>query len=204
MNIAFYPFWAARTLLSLIQVISITTLTYIIYRQTQWIGYALLFLFVYLLVQATAGITLHLLMKRNTLSRLMISIPLTKALLLIGISFSLPLLKLHIVLMCLGALFLLVVIRWEAMVLERLQPRLVGGEDIAKTDNLLSFSNYTITGIGLIMTVITILYLGPTQALWAAAALSLAVLALIVTIRHLTYSTSCASISMDTRRPLHK
>lgn len=204
MNIAFYPFWAARTLLSLIQVISITTLTCLIYRQTEWIGYAMLLLFVCLLAHVVAKYTFPMVMKRRTFTKLLIGIPLSKALLLIGIASSLPHMKLHSTPMFIGAVILSVVIRWEALVLEKLQPRLVEGEDIAKASSLLSFSNYTVAGIGLVMTIIAILYLGRAQVLWGAAALSLAALALIVTVHHLTHKPSSTPISPNTRRPLHK
>ncbi|WP_434750179.1 hypothetical protein [Paenibacillus amylolyticus] len=204
MNIAFYPFWAARTLLSLIQVILITTLTCLIYSQTEWIGHALLFLCFYGLAHTAARFAFDFLMRRFTLSRLMIGVPLTKILLLVGIAFSLPHLTVHITLMFTGTVLFSAIIRWESLSLETLQPRLVKGEDITKANSLLSFSNYTVTGIGLIMTVITILYVGPAQAIWAAVALSLAALALIVTVLHLIHSLSNTSISLNTRRPLHK
>ena len=186
MNIAFYPFWAARTLFSLIQVISITTLTCLIYRQTEWIGYALLFLCVYLLGHVSARFTFHMLIQRYTFSRLLIGIPVTKTLLLIGIASSLPHLKLHMAITLIGAALLSVINGWEVWVLNKLQSQLTGGEDIAKASSLLSFSNYTVAGIGLVMTIIAILYLGRAQVLWAAVALSLVALALIVTVHHLT------------------
>ncbi|MCM3133774.1 hypothetical protein M3629_13355 [Paenibacillus polysaccharolyticus] len=128
----------------------------------------------------------------------------TKALLLIGIASSLPHLRLHSTPIFISAVVLSVAIRWEALVLEELQPGLLEGEDISKASSLLSFSNYTVAGIGLIMTIIAILYLGQTHVLWAAVALSLATLALILTVYHLTHRLSSTSISLDTRRPLHK
>lgn len=204
MHIAFYPFWAARTLLSLIQVISITTLTCLIYRQTESIGYALLLLCVYLIAYAAAKFSFHKLMKHCIFSRLLIGIPVTKTLLLIGIASSLPYLRLHIAVMFMGATLLAVVNCWEALVLKKLQSRLMRGEDIAKASSLLSFSNYTVAGIGLVMTIIAILYLGRAQVLWAAVALSLAALALIVTVHRLTHKLPSTSISLDIRRPLHK
>lgn len=203
MNIAFYPFWAARTLLSLIHVISITTMTCLLYRQIEFIPGTLLFLGFYAVSYAAAKFAFPFLMKRFALSRLIIGIPLTKTLLLIGISVSLPDLTLHTVLMFTGAVVLSAASRWESLFLEELRPKLVEREDIMKTNSLLSFSKFTVSAIGLVMTGITILYLGPIQALWAAACLSLAALAMIVTVHHLIHSHSSHSLKRGTRQPLH-
>lgn len=204
MNIAFYPFWAARTLLSLIQVISITTLTYLVYKQTGFIPGTLLFLCLYAGSFVAAKFAFPFLMKRAALSGLIIGIPLIKTLLLIGMALSLPHLTLHMVLVFAGAVALSAASHWESLFLEELRPKLVEREDIVKANSLLSFSKYTVSAIGLVMTGITIQYLGPIQSLWAAACLSLAALAMILTVHHLIHSYSSYSIKQGTRRPFHK
>ena len=70
MNIAFYPFWGAKTLHSLVQVISVTTMTCLAYKQTEMIRYTLLFLCVYVMAYLAASVMFQPLIKRCALSRL--------------------------------------------------------------------------------------------------------------------------------------
>ncbi|WP_427050451.1 hypothetical protein [Paenibacillus sp. TC-CSREp1] len=204
MNIAFYPFWAASTLLSLIQVISITTLTCLTYKQTDSVIYAVLLLCIYSLGHTAAKLIFPWLTKHFASSGLMLAMPLIKALLLVGAAFASSHLTEYAALIYISFISLSVVIRWESLLLEALQPQLIEGEDLDKTNNLISFANYTVTGIGLIMTSITILYAGIPLALWIAASLSLAALALIGTVQRLIRTPSHSSLKLSPRHAHHK
>ncbi|MBB6024194.1 hypothetical protein HNR77_005298 [Paenibacillus sp. JGP012] len=204
MNIAFYPFWAASTLLSLIQVISITTLTCLTYKQTESVIYAVLLLCIYALGHTAARLTFHWLTKHFASPGLMLAMPLIKALLLIGAAFASSHLTEYAALLYISFISLSVVFRWESLLLQALQPRLIEGEDLDKTNNLISFANYTVTGIGLIMTAITILYASIPLALWIAVSLSLAALALIGTVQRLIRNPSQFSLKLSPRHAHHK
>ncbi|PZT53571.1 hypothetical protein [Paenibacillus silvae] len=204
MNIAFYPFWAASTLLSLIQVISITALTCLTYKQTDSLIYAVLLLCIYALGHAAAKLIFHRLAKHFAASGLMLAMPLIKALLLIAAAFASSHLTEYAALIYISFILLSVVTRWESLLLKSLRPQLIEGEDLDKTNNLISFANNTVTGIGLIMTAITILYAGIPLALWIAASLSLAALALIGTVQRLIRNSSHSSLKLSPRHAHHK
>ncbi|CAI6068892.1 hypothetical protein PAECIP112173_02098 [Paenibacillus sp. JJ-100] len=204
MNIAFYPFWGAKTLHSLVQVISGTTMTCLVYKQTEMIRYTLLFLCVYVMAYLVASVMFQPLIKRCTLSRLMITVPMNGTLLLIGMAFILHHLVLPTILLFTAGLILSVMIRWESLLLEAIQPLVLEGEDLSKANKLLSFSTYTITGAGLAMAAITIVYLGITQALWAASCLSFVALVLIMNVNHLINSLQSPSNKRYVRPRVHK
>lgn len=204
MNIAFYPFWGAKTLHSLVQVISVTTMTCLVYKQTEMIRYTLLFLCIYVMAYLAARVMFQLLIRRSTLSKLMIPVPMNGTLLLTGMAFILHHLVLPTILLFTAGLILSVMVRWESLLLVAIHPLVVEGEDLSKANKLLSFSTYTITGAGLAMAAITIVYLGITQALWAASCLSFVALVLIMNVNHLIHSLQSPSNKRYVRPRVHK
>ncbi|PYE45697.1 hypothetical protein HUB98_07915 [Paenibacillus barcinonensis] len=204
MNIAFYPFWAARTLFSLIQVISITTLTCLAYEQTGSVIYAVLLLCIYAAGHTVAKLLFPWLTKHFASSGLVLGMPIIKAVLLMGIALASSHLTEYAALIYISFISLSFVIRWESLLLEALQPQLIEENDLDKANNLVSFANYTVTGIGLIMTAITLLYAGIPLALWTAAILSFAALALISTVQHLLRNLSHSSLKLSPRHAHYK
>ncbi|KGP81843.1 MULTISPECIES: MFS transporter [unclassified Paenibacillus] len=186
MNIAFYPFWAAKTLLSLINVIYIMVITTFIYGQTGSVLIAALFPFIQMSARIVAGFTVPLLVNRFAFSRLMVTIPLAKTLMITGIAIAFTDLTAHIPLLLVGVAILSFLDGWEAPMLNTLTPRLVQGEDLVKANSFLSFSTQTMTIIGYAMTGFIVMYWGASQTFWAATALSWAVLILMIMISSLT------------------
>ncbi|MDN4599970.1 MFS transporter [Paenibacillus sp. F6_3S_P_1C] len=186
MNIAFYPFWAAKTLLSLINVIYIMVITTFIYGQTGSVLYAALFPFIQMSARIVAGFTAPMLVNRFAFSRLMVTIPLAKTLMITGIAIAFTGLTTHIPLLLVGVAILSFLDGWEAPMLNMLTPRLVQGEDLVKANSFLSFSTQTVTIIGYAMTGFIVMHWGAAQTFWAATALSWAVLMLMITISSLT------------------
>ena len=144
------------------------------------------------------------LIKRCALSRLMITVPMNGTLLLIGMAFILHHLVLPTILLFTTGLILSVMIRWESLLLEAIQPLVLEGEDLFKANKLLSFSTYTITGAGLAMAAIILVYLGITQALWAVSCLSFVALVLIMNVNHLINSFQSPSNKRYVRPRVHK
>ncbi|SLK10937.1 MULTISPECIES: MFS transporter [unclassified Paenibacillus] len=186
MNIAFYPYWAAKTLLSLINVIYIMVITTFIYGQTGSVLYAALFPFIQMSARIVAGFTAPLLVNRFAFSRLIISIPLAKTLMITGIAIAFTDLTAHIPLLLVGIAILSFLDGWESPLINTLTPRLVQGEDLVKANSFLSFSTQTVTIIGYAMTGFIVMHWGASQTFWAATSLSWAVLLLMITISSLT------------------
>ncbi|WP_440110990.1 hypothetical protein [Paenibacillus sp. QZ-Y1] len=180
MNIAFYPYLAVKTLLSLINVIYIMVITTFIYGQTGSILYAALFPCMQITARIVAGLTFPLLVNRIALSRLMISIPAAKTCMITGIAVAFTHLTAHIPVLLFGIAILSLLDGWESRLLNALTPQLVQGEDLAKANSLLSFSTHTATIIGYAMTGFIVVYLGASQTFWAVTTLSWAVLILMV------------------------
>ncbi|MGP3784503.1 hypothetical protein [Paenibacillus sp. 1A_MP2] len=122
MNIAFYPFWAAKTLLSLINVIYIMVITTFIYGQTGSVLIAALFPFIQMSARIVAGFTAPLLVNRFAFSRLMVTIPLAKTLMITGIAIAFTDLIAHIPLLLVGVAILSFLDGWEAPMLNTLTP----------------------------------------------------------------------------------
>lgn len=186
MNIAFYPYWAAKTLLSLINVIYIMVITTFIYGQTGSVLYAALFPFIQISARIVAGFTAPLLVNRFALSRLIIYIPLAKTLMITGIAIAFTNLTAHIPLLLVGIAILSFLDGWESPLINTLTPRLVQGEDLVKANSFLSFSTQTVTIIGYAMTGFIVMQWGAPPTFWAATSLSWAVLLLMITISSLT------------------
>lgn len=186
MNIAFYPYWAAKTLLSLINVIYIMVITTFIYGQTGSVLYAALFPFIQMSARIVAGFTAPLLVNRFAFSRLIISIPLAKTLMITGIAIAFTDLTAHIPLLLVGIAILSFLDGWESPLINTLTPRLVQREDLVKANSFLSFSTQTVTIIGYAMTGFIVMHWGASQTFWAATSLSWAVLLLMITISSLT------------------
>ncbi|MFX3646131.1 MAG: MFS transporter [Paenibacillus sp.] len=186
MNIAFYPYWAAKTLLSLINVIYIMVITTFIYSHTGSVLSAAMFPLIQIIGRITAGFTLPLLLNRFPFSRLLISISLAKTLIMTCIAISLNHLILQLPILLIGVAILSFLDGWESPMLNALTPRLVQGEDLVKTNSLLSFSNQTVTIVGYAMTGFAVMNWGPSQTFWAATSLSWAVLIFMITMGSLT------------------
>jgi len=186
MNIAFYPYWAAKTLLSLINVVYIMVITTFIYGQTGSVLYAALFPFIQMSARIVAGFTAPLLVNRFAFSKLIISIPLAKTLMITGIAIAFTDLTAHIPLLLVGIAILSFLDGWESPLINTLTPRLVQGEDLVKANSFLSFSTQTVTIIGYAMTGFIVMHCGASQTFWAATSLSWAVLLLMITISSLT------------------
>ncbi|MFE6077178.1 MFS transporter [Paenibacillus sp. NPDC057886] len=186
MNIAFYPYWAAKTLLSLINVIYIMVITTFIYGQTGSVLYAALFPFIQMSARIVAGFTAPLLVNRFAFSRLIVSIPLAKTLMITGIAIAFTDLTAHIPLLLVGIAVLSFLDGWESPLINTLTPRLVQGEDLVKANSFLSFSTQTVTIIGYAMTGFIVMYWGASQTFWAATTLSWVVLILMIMISSLT------------------
>lgn len=152
MNIAFYPYWAAKTLLSLINVIYIMVITTFIYGLTGSVLSAAMFPLIQIIARIIAGLTLPLLVNRFPFSRLLISISIAKTLIMTCIAISLNHLISQLPLLLLGVIVLSFLDGWETPLLKTLTPRLVQGEDLIKANSLLSFSNQTVTIVGYAMT----------------------------------------------------
>ncbi|WP_145151153.1 MFS transporter [Paenibacillus xylanexedens] len=204
MNIAFYPYWAAKTLLSLINVIYIMVITTFIYSQTGSVLYAAMFPFIRIIAHITAGFSLPLLVKRFSFSRLLISIPVAKAFLMTGIAISLNHLTTQLPLLLIGVVILSFLEGWESPLLDTLTPRLVQGEDLAKTNSLLSFSNQTVTIVGFAMTGFAVMNWGASQTFWAATSLSWAVLIFLIALGSLTRDIEQPEKLIVTRKVLRK
>ncbi|MFS0858909.1 MFS transporter [Paenibacillus taichungensis] len=187
MNIAFYPYWAAKTLLSLINVIYIMVITTFIYGQTGSVLYAALFPFIQMSARIVAGFTAPLLVNRFAFSKLIISIPLAKTLMITGIAIAFTDLTAQIPLLLVGTAILSFLDGWESPLINTLTPRLVQGEDLVKANSFLSFSTQTVTIIGYAMTGFIVMHWGASQTFWAATSLSWAVLLLMITISSLTH-----------------
>ncbi|WP_336761808.1 MFS transporter [Paenibacillus sp. USHLN196] len=186
MNIAFYPYWAAKTLLSLINIIYIMVITAYIYGQTGSVLHAAMFPFIRMIVHITAGFTLPLLVNRFPFSKLLIGIPLVKTFIMTGIAISLTHFSTQLPLLLMGVILLSFLEGWESTLLNALTPRLVQGEDLVKANSLLSFSNQTVTIVGYAMTGFAVMNWGSSQIFWAATSLSWAVLIFLITLGSLT------------------
>lgn len=188
MNIAFYPYWAAKTLLSLINVIYIMVITTFIYGQTGSVLYAAMFPFIQMIARITAGCTSPLLVNRFAFSRLMISIPIAKTLIMTGVAISFTHLTSHLPLLLIGVVILSFLDGWQSLLLNALTPRLVQGEDLVKANGLISFSHQTVTIVGYAMTGFVVMNWEASQTFWAATSLSWAVLIFMITIGSLTHN----------------
>ena len=190
MNIIFYPYWAAKTLLSFIHVLYIMVITLLVYGQTGSILYAALFPFIQLTAQFVAVLTSPWLVSRFDLAKLLIGIPVARTLMFTGIAVSLTYLALHIpvLLAVITVLSFLEGLEWP--VLDTITPRLVQGEELPKTRRLLSFSSQTATIVGYATAGFVVSHWGASQTFWAAAAMSWASLTLMVVIALLLGDTA--------------
>ncbi|MEO2211822.1 MFS transporter [Paenibacillus amylolyticus] len=186
MNIAFYPYWAAKTLLSLINVIYIMVITTFIYGLTGSVLSAAMFPLIQITARIIAGFTLPLLVNRFPFSRLLISISIAKTLIMTCIAISLNHLISQLPLLLIGVVILSLLDGWETPLLNALTPRLVQGEDLVKANSLLSFSNQTVTIVGYAMTGFAVMNWGASQTFWAATSLSWAVLIFLIALGSLT------------------
>ncbi|MGN7414315.1 MFS transporter [Paenibacillus sp. SAF-068] len=186
MNIAFYPYWAVKTLLSLINVIYIMVITTFIYGHTGSVLYAAMFPLIQIIARIIAGFTLPLLVNRFAYSKLLISISIAKTFTMTCIAISLNHLISQLPLLLIGVVILSFLDGWESPLLNTLTPRLVQGEDLEKADSLLSFSNQTVTIVGYAMTGFAVMNWGASQTFWAAVSLSWAVLIFMIAMGSLT------------------
>lgn len=186
MNIAFYPYWAVKTLLSLINVIYIMVITTFIYGHTGSILYAAMFPLIQIIARIIAGFTLPLLVNRFPFSRLLISISIAKTFIMTCIAISLNHLISQLPLLLIGVIILSFLDGWESPLLNTLTPRMVQGEDLVKANSLLSYSNQTVTIVGYAMTGFAVMNWGASQTFWAATSLSWAVLIFLITLGSLT------------------
>lgn len=174
MNIAFYPYWAAKTLLSFVHVIYITVITIMIYGLTASLLWAFLFPIMQVAVRSFAGLSVSSRIKHFACSRLMIGMLATKTLLLSAIAAGLPYLKQHIPILFAAAFLLSLLEGWESALLHAL-PWSAGHAletEIAKANSLLSFSSHTATVVGLPITFLATVHWGAASTLWSSAALS--------------------------------
>ncbi|PQP80479.1 MFS transporter [Paenibacillus sp. PCH8] len=186
MNIAFYPYWAAKTLLSLINVIYIMVITSFIYGQTGSVLLAAMFPFIQMITRITAGFTMPMLVNRIVFSRLMISIPIAKTIIMTGIAISFTHLTSNMPLLYISIIILSFLDGWESPLLSTLTPRLVQGEDLVKANSLLSFSSHTVIIVGYAVTGFAVMNWGAPQTFWAATSLSWAVLIFMISFGSLT------------------
>ncbi|KAA8754311.1 MFS transporter [Paenibacillus sp. UASWS1643] len=186
MNIAFYPYWAAKTLLSLINVIYIMVITTFIYSHTGSVLYAAMFPLVQIITRITASFTLPLLVNHFPFSKLLIRISIAKTLIMTCIAISLNHLISQLPLLLLAVVILSFLDGWETPLLNALTPQLVQGEDLIKANSLLSVSNQTVTIVGYAMTGFAVMNWGAAQTFWAATSLSWAVLIFMITMGSLT------------------
>ncbi|MDQ0719076.1 MFS family permease [Paenibacillus sp. W4I10] len=186
MNIAFYPYWAAKTLLSLINVIYIMVITTFIYSHTGSVLYAAMFPLIQIITRITASFTLPLLVNHFPFSKLLIRISIAKTLIMTCIAISLNHLISQLPLLLLAVVILSFLDGWETPLLKTLTPQLVQGEDLIKANSLLSVSNQTVTIVGYAMTGFAVMNWGAAQTFWAATSLSWAVLIFMITMGSLT------------------
>nr|WP_154895183.1 MFS transporter [Paenibacillus xylanexedens] len=183
MNIIFYPYWAAKTLLSFIHVLYIMVITLLVYGQTGSVLYAVLFPFIQMTARIVAALTSPWLVGRFAVAKLLIGIPVAKTLMFTGIAISLPYLALHIPFLLAVITVLSFLEGWESLVLDNITPRLaVQDEELAKTKRLLSFSSQTATIVGYAIAGLLVSQWEALQTFWAAAAMSWASLTLMVAI----------------------
>ncbi|WP_339256385.1 MFS transporter [Paenibacillus sp. FSL R5-0713] len=186
MNIAFYPYWAAKTLLSLINVIYIMVITTLIYSHTGSVLYAAMFPLIQIITHITAGFTLSLLVNHFPFSKLLIRISIAKTFIMTCVAISLSHLISQLPLLLIGMAVLSFLNGWESLLLNALTPQLVQGEDLAKANSLLIFSNQTVTIVGYAMTGFAVMNWGASQTFWAATSLSWAVLIFQIALGSLT------------------
>ncbi|RPK28215.1 MFS transporter [Paenibacillus xylanexedens] len=186
MNIAFYPYWAAKTLLSLINVIYIMVITTFIYSHTGSVLFAAMFPLIQIITRITASFTLPLLVNHFPFSKLLIRISIAKTLIMTCIAISLNHLISQLPLLLLAVVILSFLDGWETPLLNALTPQLVQGEDLIKANSLLSVSNQTVTIVGYAMTGFAVMNWGAAQTFWAATSLSWAVLIFMITMGSLT------------------
>ncbi|MFS0871595.1 MFS transporter [Paenibacillus xylanilyticus] len=182
MNITFYPYWAAKTLLSFIQVVYIMVMTLLIYGQTGSVLYAALFPFIQMTVRIVAGVTSPWLVNRFSFAKFIIGIAVAKTFILTGIGISLAYLTVHIPVLLVIITVLSFLEGWESPILDSLPPRLAQGEELVKANNLLTFSNQTATMVGYAITGFVVFHWGASQTFWAAVAMSWANLVLMIAI----------------------
>ncbi|MDT9719801.1 MFS transporter [Paenibacillus sp. ClWae2A] len=204
MNIAFYPYWAAKTLLSLINVIYIMVITTFIYGHTGSVLSAAMFPLIQIIARTIAGFTLPLLVNRFPFSRLLISISIAKTFIMTCIAISLNHLISQLPLLLIGVVILSFLDGWETPLLKALTPRLVQGEDLIKANSLLSFSNQTVTIVGYAMTGFAVMNWGASQTFWAATSLSWAVLIFLNALGSLTRNVEQPQKSAVSRNVLRE
>ncbi|WFR65304.1 hypothetical protein P9222_15910 [Paenibacillus amylolyticus] len=152
MNIAFYPFWAVKTLLSLINVIYFMVMTTLIYGHTGSVLATAMFPLIQIIARIITSFTLPLLVNRFPYSRLLISMSVAKTFIMTCMAISLNHLISQLPLLLIGVVILSFLDGWESPLLNTLTPRLVQGEDLLKANGLLSFSHQTVTIVGYAMT----------------------------------------------------
>lgn len=190
MNIIFYPYWAAKTLLSFIHVLYIMVITLLVYGQTGSVLYAALFPFIQMTTRIVAALTSPWLVRRFAVAKLLIGIPVAKTLMFTGIAITLTYLTLHSQVLLAVITVLSLLEGWESLVLDSITPRLVQHEELAKTKRLLSFSSQTATIVGYAIAGFVVSHWGASQTFWAAAAMSWASLTLMVAITLLLDDTT--------------
>ncbi|PAF30684.1 hypothetical protein CHI14_18330 [Paenibacillus sp. 7516] len=183
MNIIFYPYWAAKTLLSFIHVLYIMVITLLVYEQTGSVLYAALFPVIQMMARIAATLSSPWLVGRFAVAKRLISIPGAKALMFTGIAISLTYLTLHIPVLLAVITVLSFLEGWESLVLDTITPRLaVQDEELVKTKRLLSFSSQTATIVGYAIAGLVVSHWGASTTFWTAAAMSWASLTLMVAI----------------------
>ncbi|PYY27384.1 hypothetical protein [Paenibacillus illinoisensis] len=191
MNIIFYPYWAAKTLLSFIHVLYIMVITLLVYEQTGSVLYAALFPFIQMMARIAAALSSSWLVERFSVAKLLIGIPAAKTLILTGIAISLTYLTLHIPVLLAVITVLSFLEGWESLVLDTITPRLaVQDEELVKTKRLLSFSSQTATIVGYAIAGLVVSHWGASTTFWAASAMLWASLTLMIAISLLLDDTA--------------
>ncbi|MFD0771985.1 MFS transporter [Bacillus sp. CGMCC 1.60114] len=152
-NYRFYSFWIAQTSISLADVVYIMVITTYIYQKTESILFASLFPFFKAVTRLIAGLSAPLILQNTSISKALVNLQITKAILITLLLLGFTFLTSHIYILFTYILILSFVEGWGSPLLNSIVPQIVVKEELVKANSLLSISNqavqiggYTLTG----------------------------------------------------------
>ena len=175
MKKSFYYYWFAATSISFADVIYIMVITTFIYKETESAFLAATFPLIRAITNIVAGFSAPLLQMRFSYSKLLITLQLTKAILITALILGFSFITGSITYLLLMVLIISFIEGWSTPLLSSIIPNVVDQEHLVKANSSLSvtsqivqFSGYTLTGFIVIKYGHMLTLVGTAILLWAA------------------------------------
>ncbi|WP_242224182.1 MFS transporter [Bacillus cereus group sp. BfR-BA-01380] len=185
-NYRFYSFWIAQTSISLADVVYIMVITTYIYQKTESVLFASLFPFLKALTRLIAGLAAPLVLQNISMSKALVNLQITKAILITLLLLGFTFLTSHIYILFFFILILSFVEGWGSPLLNSIVPQIVLKEELVKVNSLLSISNQAVQIGGYTLTGFFVVKIGYTPTLLITAVLLwISIVCLYIAIRSL-------------------